>query len=90
MSENTVFLHLTYITWHVKCRISIHVVINSKISLFLGLNSIPLHIYIYKTHLFSNHLSWALRLFPYLGYYKYCYNEHRGEKIYMIYIFERV
>ena len=63
----------------------IHVAAKDIISLFYWLSNIPLYIHI--TFYLSIHLSQTFRLFPCLGYCKYCCYEYLGAHIFSTYSF---
>ena len=80
-------LHIWYLSfsvWLISLSIisskSIHVVTDGKISFFSWLSNVPLCVCVsmYIEHLYPFIYQWELRLLPYLGYCKHCFNEHTG------------
>ena len=72
-----VFLCLTYLTQHNVLKV--HPCCSKWEDFIILYGRVAFHCK-YMSHLFYSFFCWwALRLFPYLGYFKYCYSEHKRD-----------
>ena len=58
----------------------------SNVSIYVCV-CVHIYIYTYTSHLYPFMCQWTFRWFPYFGYYKQCYYEHRSVCIFSNYIF---